>query len=603
MKKTAKQIMTASVVAAITISNMNSVIVHAAPSRRVTSVLPQAGFTYALGDNQVSLSTLQNSIDEESGSDKGASKKSGKSGSHGDSSTISKSVADKIELSSAVTDATPNASNITSSLLRDILNATGSVSGDEAEGEEQSQDETEASNVDNLVVAKAEGYVNIRDNPSETNGEKIGKLYDKSVGTLIEEKDGWYKIKSGDVTGWVKAQFCMIGQEAADYAQEVATQMGTIKTEEGVLKTRKGPGTDTDVMGYVSSAEEVIILGEEDDSEGRKWYKISMEEGDVFICADYVKPWLDYKVAESNDAEKKRLAEEKAKTDANKKAASKNTSDKAVKDGYKSAASYTTETSSIGSAVAEFAKQFVGNPYVYGGTSLTNGADCSGFVMSVYQNFGVSLPHSSAADRTQGAAVDGLANAQPGDIVCYSGHVAIYIGGGQIVHASTAKTGIKIQLTNPREVGADRVVDAVAAYDLYGGPLIVIDYGTATTYDYVTADGVFAGGVTAPGIRISAAALWRDAAKLPEIAIAKPDNIIGKDTISSMQAGLIHGRIGETEYVIEKIKEEAGESDMKVIATGGLGKLISENTDKIQIYDANLTLKGLKLVYDKEINR
>ena len=456
MKKTAKQIMTASVVAAITISNMNSVIVHAAPSRRVTSVLPQAGFTYALGDNQVSLSTLQNSIDEESGSDKGASKKSGKSGSHGDSSTISKSVADKIELSSAVTDATPNASNITSSLLRDILNATGSVSGDEAEGEEQSQDETEASNVDNLVVAKAEGYVNIRDNPSETNGEKIGKLYDKSVGTLIEEKDGWYKIKSGDVTGWVKAQFCMIGQEAADYAQEVATQMGTIKTEEGVLKTRKGPGTDTDVMGYVSSAEEVIILGEEDDSEGRKWYKISMEEGDVFICADYVKPWLDYKVAESNDAEKKRLAEEKAKTDANKKAASKNTSDKAVKDGYKSAASYTTETSSIGSAVAEFAKQFVGNPYVYGGTSLTNGADCSGFVMSVYQNFGVSLPHSSAADRTQGAAVDGLANAQPGDIVCYSGHVAIYIGGGQIVHAATAKTGIKISNADYRKVLAVR---------------------------------------------------------------------------------------------------------------------------------------------------
>ena len=450
MKKTAKQIMTASVVAAITISNMNSVIVHAAPSRRVTSVLPQAGFTYALGDNQVSLSTLQNSID------KGASKKSGKSGSHGDSSTISKSVADKIELSSAVTDATPNASNITSSLLRDILNATGSVSGDEAEGEEQSQDDSEKQNVDNLVVAKAEGYVNIRDNPSETNGEKIGKLYDKSVGTLIEEKDGWYKIKSGDVTGWVKAQFCMIGQEAADYAQEVATQMGTVKTEEGVLKTRKGPGTDTDVMGYVSSAEEVIILGEEDDSEGRKWYKISMEEGDVFICADYVKPWLDYKVAESNDAEKKRLAEEKAKTDANKKAASKNTSDKAVKDGYKSAASYTTETSSIGSAVAEFAKQFVGNPYVYGGTSLTNGADCSGFVMSVYQNFGVSLPHSSAADRTQGAAVDGLANAQPGDIVCYSGHVAIYIGGGQIVHASTAKTGIKISNADYRKVLAVR---------------------------------------------------------------------------------------------------------------------------------------------------
>ena len=263
MKKTAKQIMTASVVAAITISNMNSVLVHAAPSRRVTSVLPQAGFTYALGDNQVSLSTLQNSIDEEeSSSGKGSSKKSGKSGNHGDSSTISKSVADKIELSSAVTDATPNASNITESLLRDILNATGSASGDESGSDEQSQDDSEKQNVDNFVVAKVEGYVNIRDNPSETNTEKIGKLLNKALGTLLEEKDGWYKIKSGDVTGWVKAQYCIVGQEAAEYAEDVATQMGTVNTQEGVLKNRKEPGTDADVMGYVAPEEQVIILAD-----------------------------------------------------------------------------------------------------------------------------------------------------------------------------------------------------------------------------------------------------------------------------------------------------------------------------------------------------
>ena len=108
------------------------------------------------------------------------------------------------------------------------------------------------------------------------------------------------------------------------------------------------------------------------------------------------------------------------------------------------AASHTT-TSSAGSSVAEFALQFVGNPYEYGGTSLTNGADCSGFVMSVYENFGVSLPHSSSADRSVGTEVEGgLSNAQPGDIVCYSGHVGIYIGNGQIVHASTEETGIKV---------------------------------------------------------------------------------------------------------------------------------------------------------------
>ena len=107
-------------------------------------------------------------------------------------------------------------------------------------------------------------------------------------------------------------------------------------------------------------------------------------------------------------------------------------------------------------SVAEFACQFVGNPYVYGGSSLTNGADCSGFVMSVYENFGVSLPHSSTADRKQGAAVSGLEDAQPGDLICYSGHVAIYIGNGQIVHASNAKTGIIISNATYKKILAIR---------------------------------------------------------------------------------------------------------------------------------------------------
>ena len=112
--------------------------------------------------------------------------------------------------------------------------------------------------------------------------------------------------------------------------------------------------------------------------------------------------------------------------------------------------------SDLGNAVVDYAMQFVGNPYVYGGTSLTNGADCSGFVMSVYKNFGVSLPHSSSADRSQGYDVGGLANAQPGDIVCYSGHVGIYAGNGQIVHASTSKTGIIVSNANYRNVLAVR---------------------------------------------------------------------------------------------------------------------------------------------------
>ncbi|MBO5238754.1 MAG: type III pantothenate kinase [Lachnospiraceae bacterium] len=162
------------------------------------------------------------------------------------------------------------------------------------------------------------------------------------------------------------------------------------------------------------------------------------------------------------------------------------------------------------------------------------------------------------------------------------------------------KTGIKLATENPREMGADRIVDAVAAYELYGGPVLVIDFGTATTHDLVLGDGSLVAGVTSPGIRISANALWNNAAKLPEIEIRKPDSILAKNTVTSMQAGLIYGCIGQTEYIIRKMQEEAGLEEMKVVATGGLGKIISKETTAIHEYDPDLTLKGLKLIYEKQ---
>lgn len=161
------------------------------------------------------------------------------------------------------------------------------------------------------------------------------------------------------------------------------------------------------------------------------------------------------------------------------------------------------------------------------------------------------------------------------------------------------KSGIRIATTNPAEIGSDRVVDAVGAYFLYGGPVIVIDYGTATTYDLVTEDGAFVAGVTAPGIRISAKALWSNAAKLPEIEIVKPDSILAKTTIASMQAGLVYGTIGQTEYIIDRFKKESGYKGVKVVATGGLGRIISEGTDKIDVYDSELTLQGMRLIYER----
>jgi type III pantothenate kinase len=152
---------------------------------------------------------------------------------------------------------------------------------------------------------------------------------------------------------------------------------------------------------------------------------------------------------------------------------------------------------------------------------------------------------------------------------------------------------------HPRQTGADRIVDAVAAYTLYGGPVIVVDFGTATTYDLVEPDGTFGCGVTAPGIRTSARALWGDAAMLPAIEIRKPASILARETVSSMQAGLVYGYIGQTEYIIKKLKEESGYTDAKVVATGGLGNIIVNEMDCIDVYDPQLTLTGLRLIYEK----
>ncbi len=160
------------------------------------------------------------------------------------------------------------------------------------------------------------------------------------------------------------------------------------------------------------------------------------------------------------------------------------------------------------------------------------------------------------------------------------------------------KTGIAIQTDSPKEVGADRIVDAAGAYYTYGGPLIVIDFGTATTYDVVNGDGAFIAAVTSPGIQISADALWNSASKLPEIEIRKPESILAKNTVTSMQAGLVYGYIGQVEYIVRKIKEET-KMDMKVVATGGLAKIIFGETDAIDIYDPLLTFKGLKIIHGK----
>ena len=331
----------------------------------------------------------------------------------------------------------------------DKTEETSAVRENDEEKEEDEQD------FSNLVIAQVNNYVNVRSMPSE-EGEIVGKLYDKSVGEFIEEENGWYKITSGKCTGYVKGEYCVTGKEAEKLAKEVGTTYAVVNTT--TLKVRKEAGTDASVLGLVPMGEELIVVSELDG-----WVQISIEEGDGYVSRDYVKLRTDFVHAESKEEEEARLAKEaKAREEARAAAAAAQAS-RAAQQAQKQeknqavieAAQNTVATSpgsESGKAVIDYALQFVGNPYVYGGSSLTNGTDCSGFVMSVYSNFGVSLPHSSTALRSQGYDVGGVANAQPGDIICYSGHVGLYIGDGKIVHASTSKTGIIVSNVSYRNV-------------------------------------------------------------------------------------------------------------------------------------------------------
>lgn len=160
------------------------------------------------------------------------------------------------------------------------------------------------------------------------------------------------------------------------------------------------------------------------------------------------------------------------------------------------------------------------------------------------------------------------------------------------------KTGLNIRYENPKEVGSDRIVNAVAAIELYGAPLIVVDFGTATTFDYIDEQGQYIGGAIAPGIGISTEALYRTAAKLPRIELVKPKSVVGRNSIASMQAGIIFGYAGQVDGIVERIRAEFN-SKAKVIATGGLAELISDESKTIDEINPLLTLQGLQIIYER----
>lgn len=176
----------------------------------------------------------------------------------------------------------------------------------------------------------------------------------------------------------------------------------------------------------------------------------------------------------------------------------------------------------------------------------------------------------------------------------YFGHEPLVVGPG-------VKTGVSIRYENPKEVGADRIVNAVAGFEIYGGPLIIVDFGTATTFCAINAAGDYLGGVIAPGVMISSEALYSRAAKLPRVELVRPSSVIGRNTVSSMQSGIVYGFAGQVDAIVRRMKEELG-ADAKVVATGGLAEMIARESSEIQVVNQYLTLEGLRLIWDRNQN-
>lgn len=276
----------------------------------------------------------------------------------------------------------------------------------------------------NIVISKVTNYLNIRSSPKdEGNDNIIGKFPSKAAGEIIETVDGWHKIKSGNITGYVTtdSQYTATGAEAKDLAMQSASLMAVVNTDR--LNVRKEPSTESDIWTQISKEERYPVLQQMDG-----WVQIELDAGEEDSDAAYIS-------TRDNNVEVRYALEEAIKFSPLKEMADKQ--------------------SSLRNRIANYGVQFVGNPYVWGGTSLTKGADCSGFTQSVMRNFGISIPRVSRDQANAGRAVK-QSEMRPGDLVFYANsrgtvnHVAMYIGNGQVVHAASRRSGIKISTWNYR---------------------------------------------------------------------------------------------------------------------------------------------------------
>lgn len=396
--------------------------------------------------------------------------------------------------------------------------AEGAAAATQAAPKETKAAKPKSSPYDNIAVSKVSGSVNIRTEANTTSGV-TGKIYNDSAATILDTVDGeggkWYKIQSGSVTGFIKADYFVTGQQAESRAREVGTTYGTIVGTPS-LRLRESPSLDGKTLTLLSEGAHYVVTGQEGD-----FLKVSVDSDlEGYVFNEYMKTSVEFNKAVSVEEEKAKEAEEakrkedaekalKALEEAKKKDAEKKTTASTTKaekttEAPTTAAPKKEETkgtdpvvqtiaanpengkdatvaapttqkvvennqsngpgspggsspevaSATRNAVVAYAKQFLGNPYLYGGTSLTNGADCSGFTQSVYSHFGINTGRSSRDQAARGKVIS-VSDAKPGDLLFYASgdyinHVAIYIGGGQVIHASNPTTGICISPANYR---------------------------------------------------------------------------------------------------------------------------------------------------------
>jgi cell wall-associated NlpC family hydrolase len=291
------------------------------------------------------------------------------------------------------------------------LSLTDSLTGESSDKglDEKKKVESIKSKYENVGIAVVDNHLNIREKPGEDE-EIIGKL-PKNAGCTIYSinKDGWAKIKSGKVTGYVMSTFLVSGDEAEELAQKVGSEVATVKNT-ATLRVREEKNTDSTTLTLVPEGEELEVKKVYDE-----WVKVSIDQDVGYVSKDFVT--ITYELD-------KAVSVEEVQEDSS------------------------TGVTSVRASMVAYAKQFLGNPYVWGGTSLTHGTDCSGFVMSIYSHFGYSISRTSRAQSANGTSIN-ASSVRPGDLVFYGSggginHVAMYIGGGQVIHASNPRTGIKI---------------------------------------------------------------------------------------------------------------------------------------------------------------